>query len=1225
MALLEITAVGDAVFVSRVLNATAMLSNASIFLGLGAIGALVGLFAVGLKAVSTQKMDLGPWAAGVICCLVMFVPRVDIVVTDVAPSFGRDDVADIRVDNVPIGIGVMGWMVSNVSTVLSRRMVTAFSWPGFDVGFDASGGTRAVEWLAALRRMSDPKTESLMRDETGNYRVLMMNLDAYIRRCVEMEVSANPGRMSQLMSSPNLMDPNTGFGSTDAWMGVDQWTNTPGPPHQVTLSPKSCAQASTDLAAQLNSADLTSTVAEAIGPALRMDEETSQEVFDSAEALLRSAAYQGYAGSANAAADAGRAMQRYVAAHVMHGALMKTLASSEANQQTMSLMIMIGDAKAQRNTQWVGEENMFLQMARPVSAFFESMVYICAPFMAFALGLGSFGMSLALRYSLLTLWVMFWGPTLAAINLFQVTMAEHAFAATIGNYEHSPADLGAIATSISVAEDAEAWIAIGSLLAASTPAITLMMLFGSAMTAVGLASRLQGADTLNEKTASPDAVSVGAATSLAPGFQATQMGATRASGAEQTTFSLDQARMAARTSEASYADQTSSGMMARWGSEIASTLQSQWGRTREAGSDGSLRSAYSGTAQIMGSKDFQSATEGLTREEKVAMAEAFQVKAAENKGSVDWGQAAMAVAALVATKNPGAASGVAGGGGALGAHSSATARDEDRTGERNANAAIQQAARRYASVLKDDAGERAEVVAAAGMSARDIARQDGTKANSFSERSGFEQSLNNVQSAANALRMLDSSSNSTGMRTEIDMNRAAAAVSGSADAMGTLRAAFGDAGGTQAGWDQLTKGEGAKRFTDMGYTPKEAAAASVLTHFAGGNAPQGYGDDYFGALTKSLGQAGITGLPNQTGSSAITGNEGQNPAQNVPDGREVRQTVGANTAEAPTSAAEGRVAAGVALGGGGEAAFNNWAQEQGLGGALAAARGAFAFAQQNAGTDPTAVGGGPALDAERRDATATHEARANEQAAAAAAPLFARAVETLAPKLSDVGGAQEDRRFTSDGKYEGEVAKQGSEGLGGLPEVANSIRAQLAVGPGADDASLGRVAAAVAFQVMAGRNEEMSPNGEYTSGKPTTQQAEDYSALLSQMSPQERAAANLIAGTAADRNENGTVDMRPEAAAIALGRYMPSGDVAGAFERAGVEIPVTDSYDGAADGVYMPEEGTTRGSRIADPEQTKLTPEQQQWVEKTGFDMPETQQYDAEADPSRTFGDSLRD
>lgn len=899
MPLLEIQTVGDAVFVSRILNATAMLANDGLFVGLGTIGALIGLFALGIKGIASQKIDFSGWAAGIVVWLVMFVPRADVAVSDVAPAFGREAAADIRVDNIPLGVAAMGWAVSNISSALSAKMTQAMSWPGFDLGFDEAGGTRAVELLAALRTMGDPQQESMLKDDDGSYRLLNMNLSAYIARCVEMEVASDPSRISTMLSQPNPMDTSRGFGSTDAWIGVDQWrqdapASSGAPPPPPVLEAKSCAQASTDLTAALADPGLTRDVLSSLAPVVKIDSQSIGEVESAATTLVRSAATKAWAGNAALAGEIGQAMQKYVAAHVVHGALMKTLASSNANNQLMSLNMMLGDSMAQRNTQYVAEESMFLQMARPVSAFFESMIYICAPFMAFALGLGSFGLSLTLRYSLLTLWVMLWGPTLAAINLFQVTMAEHAFEAVLKNYDNAAVSTGSLSTAVHLAENAEAWVSIGSLLAASTPAITLMMIFGSAMTAVGLANRLQSADTINEKNNAPDAVSVGAANQVAALAQTSVQQGTRLGGADAAmpTFTLGSSQKLGIGSSNTWADSTLQDWTRGAGREAMNALQADIASGAQVSSkdlaelkqeQGIARRLMNGVgidtrqmdekgvglvqttaASIAGGANIDP-TMAAGAAVKTAMAARVAAIKAANAGSKS--QQSEAAIRDQASKELAGSMGMA-----IGGHLRAEDREEAMTRQ------LASLGQTVANRMDRDAGFKNAVVGSISNMAETFSKQSGTETNRTAGTAKWEQRAQEAQKNERTFREEAAYENRVGSGQQLPLTNASQAIAG---APAEQRRALMEQGmaalhATEAGQERYAKGVGIAMALGL-RDPEQARAAGLLLALTDNvpTAPMANAED------QKTGALAAFALMSQTGMIASnTGALGQDPLAN---------------------------------------------------------------------------------------------------------------------------------------------------------------------------------------------------------------------------------------------------------------------------------------------------------------------------------------------------------
>ncbi|TOF19821.1 conjugal transfer protein TraG, partial [Vibrio parahaemolyticus] len=98
-------------------------------------------------------------------------------------------------------------------------------------------------------------------------------------------------------------------------------------------------------------------------------------------------------------------------------------------------------------------------------------------------------------------WIQLWMPVMAIINLYiHLTVAGKmsaldAFAGT---------EVPSFAGMMQMDSVLQTWIATGGMLASSVPAISLMLVYGSAITATHLAGRLQNGDAIDEKMASPD-------------------------------------------------------------------------------------------------------------------------------------------------------------------------------------------------------------------------------------------------------------------------------------------------------------------------------------------------------------------------------------------------------------------------------------------------------------------------------------------------------------------------------------------------------------------------------------------------------------------------------------------------------------------------------------------------------------------------------------------------
>ncbi len=83
------------------------------------------------------------------------------------------------------------------------------------------------------------------------------------------------------------------------------------------------------------------------------------------------------------------------------------------------------------------------------------------------------------------------------------------------------------------------YLATGGMLAASTPAISLMLIYGSAITATHLARRFQGGDFIDEKITSPDVMRPAPALAMSPIMEHAPLRGTTTTGADNVLWRAD--------------------------------------------------------------------------------------------------------------------------------------------------------------------------------------------------------------------------------------------------------------------------------------------------------------------------------------------------------------------------------------------------------------------------------------------------------------------------------------------------------------------------------------------------------------------------------------------------------------------------------------------------------------------------------------------------------------
>jgi conjugal transfer mating pair stabilization protein TraG len=213
---------------------------------------------------------------------------------------------------------------------------------------------------------------------------------------------------------------------------------------------------------------------------------------------------------------------------------------------------MVEQAIQQRNSQWAGEQTLFTRIVRPMMTWIEGFSYAITPLMAFAVMLGARGIQITGQYFLMLLWIQLWMPILAVVNLY-ITMATAGKMAALDAAQFNlPSMYGLYQMDMAIQE----WLAIGGMLASSTPAIALMLVYGGSVTATHFLGRMQGGDFVNEKINSPDIVSPAPIMNLQPNYQHAPLTGTTLFGAEKVLPSFQAGKdLSASVSSASAAMQ----------------------------------------------------------------------------------------------------------------------------------------------------------------------------------------------------------------------------------------------------------------------------------------------------------------------------------------------------------------------------------------------------------------------------------------------------------------------------------------------------------------------------------------------------------------------------------------------------------------------------------------------------------------------------------------------
>ena len=540
--------IGDARFLYTVLNGLVMIVNDPEFLITIKIGFTIGAFYLALQGLMAGKF---PAFQHLLLSLLIYsalfgLPTagnsykgIDVDIYDVYTDTNR------KVDNVPFGIALTASMLSTLTWKLTETFEQAFHTT------DAVKLTRNG-YLSSLSRMMEARSKAM--NQFQNNPVLAQSWRNYIKECTLIGIDLNFKTVHEVFNNSDVLAalefPSEVFGTLIYRNG--QPTNVTCTEAFAWLKPRMTAWFDQQLQKENASPERHLTLGSALH-GLGQGAESSRN-FLMASALLP----------------------------IYHDATIEKLQDMQQPQAA----IMTQQAILQRNTQWAGEQHLFLSSMRAMMAYIEGFVFAVTPLMGLLVCVGLFGVRLAFKYLMLLLWIQLWMPVLAINNLYITLVSQGAMAAL-------SAPITSFTGIIESGPILEYWLGVGGLMAASTPALVLMLLYGSAITATHLAGRMQSGDFVNEKIPVPDIMMPGSAINQQAGWNiGPQQGATRgqidqvvpalSSGSQLSNLvqSKDSARKSAGLA---FSQATSKAFQERYGDKVDAMEFEQFSKSLSSG------------------------------------------------------------------------------------------------------------------------------------------------------------------------------------------------------------------------------------------------------------------------------------------------------------------------------------------------------------------------------------------------------------------------------------------------------------------------------------------------------------------------------------------------------------------------------------------------------------------------------------------------------------------
>ena len=147
------------------------------------------------------------------------------------------------------------------------------------------------------------------------------------------------------------------------------------------------------------------------------------------------------------------------------------------------------------------QHSLWSEMAIPLMSYIEAFVFLIGPIMPFIIAFGEKGVGLVVKYFFLLVWVNTWPILQVGVNMYLQNAINKA---SFANSNYEAFSWAGYNTSFT---EVESFIAMGSTLQTMVPALSLMLLYGSAHTMINVANSAQKGGGSEGAAATPTAAS----------------------------------------------------------------------------------------------------------------------------------------------------------------------------------------------------------------------------------------------------------------------------------------------------------------------------------------------------------------------------------------------------------------------------------------------------------------------------------------------------------------------------------------------------------------------------------------------------------------------------------------------------------------------------------------------------------------------------------------------
>ena len=453
------------------------------------IGLLLGLLAVFWKGVwSPDKIEFKQFFIGFFLVYILFTPQVEVTLIH------NDGASADAMPPIPIGIALTGAIATNFGYSMAnslREFYHTTYLPGSAatgtyrgmLGLDKTdaGGTavagNGLEPLRALMKLryNEPigTFNSALSDQDIDFTTSLGN---YIEDCVLKD---------EYNSSTNTeVETSKYYTSNFAWdhmkVGYNGWVTSVALDNGQGFKNMGCGDAYTKISQVMD----TTLHLNALSGGSFKGEALDEQVKQGQEML----------GAVNADAWKIKVNQ------LIYYHYKKTQAESRwASQAELMASQVEFEAIDKRRASIGVQHSLWSEMAIPLITYIEAFVFLIGPIMPFVIAFGEKGAGLVVKYFFILVWVNTWPVLQVGVNMYLQNAINKA------SFNTSPYDAFSWAGFNTTFTEVDSFIAMGSTLQTMVPALSLMLLYGSAHTMINVANSAQKGGGSEGAAASPTA------------------------------------------------------------------------------------------------------------------------------------------------------------------------------------------------------------------------------------------------------------------------------------------------------------------------------------------------------------------------------------------------------------------------------------------------------------------------------------------------------------------------------------------------------------------------------------------------------------------------------------------------------------------------------------------------------------------------------------------------